>query len=480
MRCHRVPEELAVPRAIHRILVPIDLQTQPLLQVPGDRLHHPFPGRLRLHVDVTVVGIPAEAVTPPFQLLVQIVQQDVGEQRRQRAALRGPFFPGLRDSLDHHPGGEIPPEQPKETLVSDPSCHPCHQHVMVHTVEELLQIHIHHKAIARFHVGLGRHDRVVAPSPRTEAVTALAEVGIEDGGYHLQDRLLNQPVQNRRDAQQACPLPVRLRDLYPSDRLGNVRLAEQLLPDARPVLLQVRRQGLDRHPVDPRRSPVGPDTLEGFHQVLTAQHLLKKTFRLRSGFFRSHRGRLTLPALPLAGSARYPPGVLWLLSHPDCVYFIRRGTRYPSGLPCSGLRRRAQRPLCPRLTSARSSRHLPAALASQERRTDLPGYCAPSFPPSTRRIYSRTFRMTIGLQIFRPPCPGAVASYALRIPRAGGLPTASFRPRLAAAALTVLLRVPVIGARGGPTLPRGCGFAGAPGKKARLPPGFSDIESCFS
>lgn len=88
-----VPEELAVPRTIHRTLVPIDLQTQPLLQVPGDRLHHPFPGRLRLHVDVTVVGITAEAVAPPFQRLVQIVQQDVGEQRRQRTALRGPFFP---------------------------------------------------------------------------------------------------------------------------------------------------------------------------------------------------------------------------------------------------------------------------------------------------------------------------------------------------------------------------------------------------
>src|SRR3989337_2863858 len=135
MRCHRIPEELAVPRTIHRTLVPIDLQTKPLLQVPGDRLHHPFPGRLRLHVDVTVVGIPAEAVTPPFQLLVQIVQQDVGEQRRQRAALRGPFLPGLRDSLDHHPGGEIPPDQTKEPLVSDPSGHSCHQHIVVHTVE---------------------------------------------------------------------------------------------------------------------------------------------------------------------------------------------------------------------------------------------------------------------------------------------------------------------------------------------------------
>src|SRR3990170_3801510 len=380
MRSHRIPEELAIPRTIHRTLVPIDLQTKPLLQVPGDRLHHPFPGCLRLHVDVTVVSIPAEAVAPPFQLLIQIVQQDVGEQRRQRAALRGSLFPGLGDSFDHHPGGKIPPDQSKETLVSDSSGHPRHQHVVVHTVEELLQIHIHHEAIAGFHVGSGRHDRVVAPSPRTEAVTAFAEVGIEDGGQHLQDRLLNQPVQNRRDAQQACPLPFRLRDLYPSDRLGNVRLAEQLLPDARPALLQVRRQGFDRHSVDSRRSPVGPDALEGFHQVLTAQHLLQKTFRLRSGFFRSHRGRLTLPARTFTGSARDLPGVLWLLSHPDCVSFVRRGTWHPSGLPCSGLRPRAQELLCPRLTSARSSRPLSTSVAKWQ--TDRsPRVLRTHFPP---------------------------------------------------------------------------------------------------
>src|SRR3989304_3317716 len=102
-----------------------------------------------------------------------------------------------------------------------------------------------------------------------------------------------------------------------------------------------------RHPSPPRRrSPVGSDAFEGFHQVLTAQHLLQKTFRLRSGFFRSHRGRLTLPSLPLAGSARYPPGVLWLLSHPACASFARRGG-VPLGvrLPCPAIRvRRALTP----------------------------------------------------------------------------------------------------------------------------------------
>jgi len=98
------------------------------------------------------------------------------------------------------------------------------------------------------------------------------------------------------------------------------------------------------------------------------------------------------------------------------------------------------------------------------KRTDLPGYCTPTFPPYTRRIYSRPFRMTIGLWIFWPPRPGAVASHALRVPRAGGLPAASFRPRLAAAALAVRLTVPAIRVRRGLPPPSGCALPGAPKK----------------
>jgi hypothetical protein len=69
--------------------------------------------------------------------------------------------------------------------------------------------------------------------------------------------------------------------------------------------------------------------------------------------------------------------------------------------------------------------------------------------------------MTIGLRVAMPPRPGAVASYALRVPRAGGLPAASFRPRLAAAALAVRLTVPVIRVRRGLPPPSECALPGA-------------------
>jgi len=72
-----------------------------------------------------------------------------------------------------------------------------------------------------------------------------------------------------------------------------------------------------------------------------------------------------------------------------------------------------------------------------------------TFLPSTRRIYTPTFRMTSGFGPLRDLAQVRHASYALRVPRAGSLPPASFRPHLAAAALAVRLGVPVIEASRG-------------------------------
>ena len=73
--------------------------------------------------------------------------------------------------------------------------------------------------------------------------------------------------------------------------------------------------------------------------------------------------------------------------------------------------------------------------------------------------------MTIGLQIFLPPRPGVAASYALRLPQAGDLPTASFGPHLAMIALAVQLTVPVIRVRKGLTPSSECALPGAQNKR---------------
>ena len=78
-----------------------------------------------------------------------------------------------------------------------------------------------------------------------------------------------------------------------------------------------------------------------------------------------------------------------------------------------------------------------------------------------------------------PPRPDVVASYALRVPQAGVLPTASFRPRLAAAALAVQLTVPVIRVRRGLPPPSECALPGAQSGRrrdhSRRPPTPPDV-----
>jgi hypothetical protein len=67
-----------------------------------------------------------------------------------------------------------------------------------------------------------------------------------------------------------------------------------------------------------------------------------------------------------------------------------------------------------------------------------------TFLPYTRRIYAASIRMTGGFESIGPLAPRADALYAVRVPRAGSLPSASFGFRLAADTLAVRLGVPVI------------------------------------
>jgi hypothetical protein len=88
-----------------------------------------------------------------------------------------------------------------------------------------------------------------------------------------------------------------------------------------------------------------------------------------------------------------------------------------------------------------------------------------TFVPCARHIYFYIFPVIIGLWILWPPRPGVAASYALRVPQAEDLPTASSRPHLTMIALAVRLTVPVIRVRRGLSPPNECALPGAPTKK---------------
>jgi len=74
------PQELALLRSRHRAFRLVDLQPQLLGQEPAHRGHHPFTGAAAANIDIAVIGVAAETVTPSGQLLVQIVEHEIAQE----------------------------------------------------------------------------------------------------------------------------------------------------------------------------------------------------------------------------------------------------------------------------------------------------------------------------------------------------------------------------------------------------------------
>ena len=73
-----------------------------------------------LREDQKVIGIADERQATPLQLLVQVIQEDVGRKWRERTALRRALRAGLQNPFDHHarPQASFPPWVAPEQLLS--------------------------------------------------------------------------------------------------------------------------------------------------------------------------------------------------------------------------------------------------------------------------------------------------------------------------------------------------------------------------
>ena len=153
--------------------------------------------------------------------------------------------------------------------------------------------------------------------------------------------------------------------------------------------------------------------------------------------------------LPYSRRFRRLPSGRAPASQPSCRHLLQASNaRRRFGSNCSALRRRMPRLLWPRRTSVGSSDRLTTALARRQTGRPLRVRRA-TFLPHTRRIYAESVRMASGFGSMRPLAHQRDASYAVRVPRAGSLPSASFRFRLATDTLAVRLGVPAIKASTG-------------------------------
>ena len=74
LRQEPVAKEGSLPHGCHGALLLVDLEAKLAFKKGHDRAHHAFSRRLGPNVDVAVISIAAEAVAPPFQLFVEVVE----------------------------------------------------------------------------------------------------------------------------------------------------------------------------------------------------------------------------------------------------------------------------------------------------------------------------------------------------------------------------------------------------------------------
>src|SRR5215471_17958971 len=151
----------------------VDLHLKPVGQEPAHRSHDPLAGAATAHVDVAVIRIAAEAVTPPFQFLVEIIEHEVAQKGRKRAAWRRPFIHRTDQTVLHYPGVEKRPDELEYALVGNPFRDARHQNVVIDSVEEFFEIEVDHDVVAFGDIPLCLSHRLMGGTSRTETVAML-------------------------------------------------------------------------------------------------------------------------------------------------------------------------------------------------------------------------------------------------------------------------------------------------------------------
>jgi hypothetical protein len=128
----------------HMAFLQVDLKLELAFEKPLNAPHDPFAGRQNLHQNDEVVCVPGETVPAFLKLLIEVVQKNVCQKRRQRTSLRDPFRGLLEASFHHHSGKEVlfrwrgpSANQAKHPFVADFTCDSEHKRVVVHGVREL-------------------------------------------------------------------------------------------------------------------------------------------------------------------------------------------------------------------------------------------------------------------------------------------------------------------------------------------------------
>jgi len=171
----------------------------------------------------------------------------------------------------HHTRIQECADELQDAVVSDPLGNKPHQNVVFDPVEELFQVDVHNNGVPGRDIRLRPFHRLMRRAPRPQAEARLGERSVPLRLQHLHHRLLDEAVEHRRDAERPRAAR-RLRYLNAPHRPRLVDAIKQLGFDRGPVPLQVGRQHIDAHAVDPCRALVALHLRQCLLQILTLNH----------------------------------------------------------------------------------------------------------------------------------------------------------------------------------------------------------------
>ena len=149
--------------------------------------------------------------------------------------------------------------------------------VMVDPVAKLLQVHIHDPGVTLFEVRLRPLYRLMRVAGRSEAEARIREGGIPLPLEHLPHRLVDEAVHDGGNPKCSDP-SLRFRAFDSLHWLRLVGPFQQGLLHPRPVLLEIGRERLDRHPVNPWASAIALALFECPKQGVTLHNPFHETF----------------------------------------------------------------------------------------------------------------------------------------------------------------------------------------------------------
>src|SRR3989338_5220367 len=130
------------------------------------------------HVDVAVVGVADKLVPTTFKLTVELVEHEIRQEWRERAALRYAVFTRCHETIEQYSCRKVLPDEFPNGFVLHSLHDKTHEDVMVDPVEEFLQIDVDDHLVSALDVPLHFLDRAVRTSLRTETVAVLRKRGV--------------------------------------------------------------------------------------------------------------------------------------------------------------------------------------------------------------------------------------------------------------------------------------------------------------